>query len=99
MTGDFTELAATLTQFGAAGLMGWLWLGERRHAAQRERELTEAHTRLTSDRSCLDATLAALRDNTRALSAIEAGQRSLGALLQALLRGRGVVLGVEERSA
>ena len=33
------ELLAMVTQFGVAGLIGWMWLSERRAGAAREREL------------------------------------------------------------
>ncbi|MEM9066450.1 MAG: hypothetical protein AAGB51_13280 [Planctomycetota bacterium] len=66
-----------LTQLGAAGLIGWMWLTERRAAAEREKQLTEAHRLIASQRVELDALLEAIRENTRALAALEAGQRRL----------------------
>lgn len=66
-----------LTQFGAAGLIGWMWLSERRHAAKREQQLTEAHERMTEQRVALDQLLAVVSENTKAVAMLEAGQRSL----------------------
>ena len=40
------ESLAALTQFGVAGLIGWLWITERRAAGARDRQLEALHTRL-----------------------------------------------------
>jgi hypothetical protein len=82
---DSTSVTA-LTQFGAAGLMGMLWIIERRHAAARDRQLDEAHRALLGQERQLQALLDVIRDNTRALQALELGQRRLIGLLQARLR-------------
>lgn len=82
---DLDLTTTTLTQFGTAGLMGWMWLTERRAAAERERQLSEAHERLLQERRGVDVAVQALRDNTRALAALEAGQRSLQAVLDRLV--------------
>lgn len=82
------ELAATLTQFGMAGLIAWMWLTERREAAGRERQLTEAHERILDQRVQLDALLGVVSDNTRAVAALEAGQRSLARLVEHLAANR-----------
>jgi len=79
-----TELATALAQCGAAGLIGWMWLSERRAAAAREAQLRELHERLIQERPHLAALLAVIRDNTRALTALEAGQRAIAAALQRL---------------
>lgn len=78
------ELAATLTQFGIAGLIGWMWLTERRAGAERERQLSEAHARILNQSEQRAALLDALRDSTRALVALECAQRSLADLIQRL---------------
>jgi hypothetical protein len=80
------QIAAALAQFGAAGLIGWMWLSERRAAAARERQLDEAHDRLMHERPQLAALLSVLRDNTRALTALELGQRQVAAALERLAR-------------
>jgi hypothetical protein len=80
------QIAAALAQFGAAGLIGWMWLTERRAAAARERQLAELHDRLMHERPQLGALLAVLRDNTRALTALELGQRQVAATLERLAR-------------
>jgi hypothetical protein len=78
------ELASALAQFGAAGLIAWMWLTERRSAAERERQLTEAHRRIEQERPQLTTLLSVVQDNTRALTAIESGQRALAATLNTI---------------
>lgn len=76
------EVVAALAQFGTAGLVAWMWLAERRAAATRERQLDEVHERLIQERRCFEVAIEALRENTRALAAIEAGQRAMVAALE-----------------
>ena len=75
---------AALAQLGAAGLIGWMWLAERRAAAAREKQLTELHERLMQERAQLGTLLSVVSDNTRALTALEAGQRTIAAALDRL---------------
>ena len=60
------EAVSSLTQFGIAGLVGCMWIVERRAASVRERLVQ------------------ALRDNTRALTALEVGQRGIAEALRGL---------------
>ncbi len=76
------EALAALTQFGVAGLVAWMWLAERRAAAGREREISEAHGRLMSDRIEINAVIDTVRANTRAMTALEAAQRELIGLIR-----------------
>lgn len=78
------ELVAMVTQFGVAGLVAAMWLSERRAAANRERQLGEAHERLMEQRVQVDALMSLIGENTRAVTAVEAGQRSLSALVARL---------------
>jgi hypothetical protein len=57
-----------LANFGAAGLMGAMWLWERRTSGRREQQLDEAHARIMSDRIQLDELLRVVKQNTAALS-------------------------------
>lgn len=75
------ELATSLAQLGAAGLIGWMWLTERRAAAQREAQLTQAHDKLVQERRALELVIAAIHDNTRVLTTLEVGQRTLISVL------------------
>jgi len=78
------DLVATLTQFGTAGLIAWMWLTERRHAGERERELSEAHAEVKRSVVQVQQLLSVVSGNTRALSALEASQRGLTRLLERL---------------
>lgn len=81
------EIAGILAQFGAAGLMAWMWLTERRVATVREKELSAAHERIMAQKSELDVLVRALESNTRAMTALEVGQRQVLELVAALLPG------------
>lgn len=90
------DLMNLITQFGAAGLIGWMWLTERRHAAKREQQLTESHERLREQRLALDQLVTLVADNTRAVASLEAGQR---ALLSFLHRSSGGATTQDDRAA
>ncbi len=83
---------ASIAQLGAAGLMGWMWLAERRGAAARERQLTEAHERIVQERRYFESLLEAVRENTRVLAVLESGQARLGRTLDAIEAARGTAL-------
>ncbi len=78
------ELVANAASLGTAGLIALMWLTERRASAERERQLTESHERILEQRVQLDALMQLVRENTKAMTALEAGQREL----TAVLRGR-----------
>ena len=78
---DQTEPLGWISQFGVAGVIGVLWVLERRAAAARERQINEAHERIVRERREMDLLLEALRENTRALTTLEVGQRTLIARL------------------
>lgn len=75
--------ASMIAQFGAAGLVAWMWLCERRAAAVREKQLADAHDRILSQQTTVDVLLRCVDANTRALTSLEAGQ---GRLLSTLDR-------------
>jgi hypothetical protein len=79
-----TEITTSLAQLGAAGLIGWMWLTERRAAAARETQLRELHDRLLQERPQITTLLAVVQDNTRALTALEAGQRAMAGVLETI---------------
>ncbi|MEL6499234.1 MAG: hypothetical protein AAF937_12930 [Planctomycetota bacterium] len=76
------EVAGAIAQLGAAGLIGLMWLSERRAASERERQLTEQHERLKRDRTELSVLVSVLESNTRALASLESGQGRLIAALE-----------------
>ena len=57
-----------LTGLGAAGLMGLMWLWERRTSQKREQQIDEAHTRILSDRVQLEALINVVRQNAEAIT-------------------------------
>lgn len=91
-------IISTFAQFGAAGLIGLLWLYERRHGAVRDRQLEEAHRRLLARERELDLLLKVLQDNTRAINTLELSQRRLIRFLDNLFSRRGVSGGLGERT-
>ena len=76
------ELAGALAQLGAAGLIGLMWLTERRSASERERQMAEQHERIKRDRMELSVLVSVIEANTRALTSLEAGQGRLVAALE-----------------
>lgn len=78
-------LATALAQFGVAGLIGWMWLAERRAAQSRERQLDEAHQRLIAERAGQQILIDLVTTNTRALTSLEAQQRELARVLDRLI--------------
>lgn len=62
------ELLSELSSLGAAGLMGAMWLWERAGARTRERQIDEAHQRITGDRVALGQLIEVVRQNTEALT-------------------------------
>jgi len=76
-----SDLLLEFTQFGAAGLIGVLWILERRHAAHRDRQLDEAHERLVRERREAAVLVQVVKENTRAITSLEHAQRRLIGLL------------------
>jgi hypothetical protein len=58
----------TATSLGAAGLMGAMWLWERRTSQKREQQLDEAHARILGDRVQLDQLIGVVRQNAEAIA-------------------------------
>ncbi len=81
------EIMGALTQFGVAGLICWMWLVERRAGAERERQISESHRALMQQRDEKDGLVEVVRDNTRAVTALEVGQRELIGAIDRLGRG------------
>ena len=82
------EVLPILSQFGAAGLIGVMWIAERRQASAREQQLSEAHAKLAEQTHALDAVLGVVKENTRAIATLEQMQRQLIELAQSVLGGR-----------
>ena len=84
-----SDVLVHLTQFGVAGLVAWMWLSERRSALCRERQLSVAHDRILEQRLQIDALMALVSENTRAVTALESAQRALHSVLDRLASTRG----------
>lgn len=82
------DVAAMLAQFGMAGLIAWMWLTERRAGLARERQIEEAHRRLTQEQEAMGVLLRVVEANTRAMVSLEIGQRELATLIRACTPGR-----------
>ena len=81
---DEMTVFTNLTQLGAAGVIGWLWLSERRANSTRERELSEAHARIMREKESSEAIVSLVRENTEALGRLGESQRTLGASIDRL---------------
>jgi hypothetical protein len=66
-----------LTQFGAAGLMGALWIYERMLSRRREAQLNAAHEQVMQQQRELSELMQLVHRNTRALKAFERTQTHL----------------------
>ena len=65
------------TSFGAAGLMGAMWLWERKTSRQREEQLDEAHVRILGDRVQLEQLIDVVRQNVAAMTRLGTIQEQL----------------------
>jgi hypothetical protein len=83
------ELMSMATQFGATGLIAWMWLTERRHSSARDRQISEAHERMLEQRTQLEQLVSVIGEVTRAVSAVEAGQRAVADAIGRLGGGGG----------
>lgn len=72
-----TEVIGALTQFGVAGMVCAMWLIERRASAKMEQQINETHAKLIGQIDERAALIEVIRENTRALCLLEAGQRGL----------------------
>ena len=66
-----------LTSLGTSGVMGAMWLWERRTSRQREQQLDEAHARILADKTELDQLVSLVRQNTEALTRLASTQDHL----------------------
>jgi len=64
-----------LASFGAAGLMGMMWLWERRQSRSYEQQLSDAHSRILRDEQRLKSLTQVVEHNTAALTRFNESQR------------------------
>jgi len=84
---DSTGPLDNLANLGVAGLMGAMWLWERRTSQKRETQIDEAHARILSDGVQLEQLMAVVRQNAEAVTRLSALQDQL---LRELTRGRSI---------
>lgn len=61
---DFSQL----TNLGAAGIMGAMWLWERYTSRTREKQIDESHARILTDQLQLDQLIEVVQKNTEAMT-------------------------------
>jgi len=66
-----------LASFGAAGLMGAMWLWERKVSRLREEQLTDAHDRILRDEQRLSKLVHVVEQNTAAITSFSETQRQV----------------------
>jgi hypothetical protein len=71
------ELPLDLSSLGVAGLMGLMWLWERRTSQKREQQLDEMHSRVVADRIQLEQLITVVRQNAEALARLSSTQEHL----------------------
>ena len=74
---ESTDAISQLTSLGAAGIMGAMWLWERRTSRARDQQLDEAHERIVGDRVSLDQLIEVVRNNAEAMTRLTATQDQL----------------------
>jgi len=77
-------VTAAMTNFGSAGLIGLLWILERRYAAHKDRQLDEAHRAAVDRRSEVEALHGVVKENSAAISRLEEVQHRLVDLIERL---------------
>lgn len=68
-------IVSDLASFGAAGIMGAMWLWERRSSTTRERQLDEAHQRILRDEQRLEKLTEVVEHNTAAIAQFQEIQK------------------------
>ncbi len=71
-----------IAQLGVAGLMGAMWLWERRTSQKREQQIDEAHSRIIIDGVQLEELITVVKHNASAMTELSATQRQLIAELK-----------------
>ena len=71
------DVLDAITNLGAAGIMGAMWLWERRTSRQREQQLDACHDRILADRVSLDELMNVVRQNADAMIRLTVTQEQL----------------------
>ena len=70
MLSETTPIIDNFTSLGAAGLIGAMWLWERRQSNERERQLDDAHTRNMADGVKLEALMDLVKQSTETMATL-----------------------------
>jgi len=74
---ETTDGIRQLTSLGAAGIMGAMWLWERRTNQKRDEQLDESHARILGDRIQLDQLIEVVKGNAEAMTRLVSVQDQL----------------------
>jgi len=80
------SLAYDLASFGAAGLMGTMWLWERKLSRAREEQLSASHARILRDEERLGKLVSVVEHNTAAVTGFAQTQRQVTEALRDLVK-------------
>ena len=80
------SIMTDLATFGAAGLMGAMWLWERKLSRDRETQLTCAHERILRDEERLSKITEVVEHNTAAITRFAEAQRELSRSIREVLQ-------------
>ena len=70
MAAETIPMFENLSSLGAAGLIGAMWLWERRQSSQREKQLEGAHARILADGVKLEALMDLVKSSTEAMASL-----------------------------
>ena len=82
---EIVGIMSDLTSFGAAGLMGAMWLWERKLSREREQQIDQSHERIMRDEERLDKLTQVLEQNTAAIARFHEMQREAYDTLKQLI--------------
>lgn len=83
---EILSIMSDLASFGAAGLMGAMWLWERKISRTREEQLTAAHGRILRDEQRLGQLTDVVEHNTAAITRFTETQRQVVETLKDLVK-------------
>jgi len=78
------EMIEPLTQFGVAGLMGFLWVWERKLSRKRESQLDTAHRELIGQRDQQQQLMQIVKHNTQTIERFDQTLSEVFRLLEKL---------------
>lgn len=89
---DMLAMMSDLASLGAAGIMGTMWLWERKLSRTRDQQITESHQRIARDEERLRKLTEVVEQNTAAMTRFAELQRqeceALRQLLEEIHHGR-----------